>query len=305
MNKIVFYIFALFSTFLVAQNPMVKAQIGTSKIRIGEQIELQISVKESKFVNIPPLKLNPGLEIVDTLALDTIKQRLVQKYIITSFDSGSYFIPQQQIFVRNQAYLTDSLLVEVATVEVDTTKIKKFPIKSIKKEPLVFDDFKIYIYLGLLILAIIGFWIYYFVIRKRKQKEEDPTYRALPPYEEAMYKLNQLDKKLLWQNNKVKEFYSELTDIIRTYVERELKVPALEKTSDEILQTLEDFTSADTIDTDRETVDKLRAILREADLVKFAKSKPLASEIEEDRKDTEEVIHNLKPKPPKTNDELE
>ncbi len=284
---------------------MVKAQIGTSKIRIGEQIELQISVKESQFVNIPPLQLTPGLEVVDTLQLDTIKNSLIQKYIITSFDSGSYYIPQQQIFVRNQAYFTDSLLVEVATVEVDTTKIKKFPIKAIKKEPLVFDDYKIYIYLALLILAIIGFWIYYFVIKKRKQQEEEPTYRALPPLEEAMYKLNELDEKLLWQNNKVKEFYSELTDIIRTYIERELNVPALEKTSDEIMQTLQDFNDAETIHTNKEILAKLQGLFKEADLVKFAKSKPLAPEIEEDRKDAEEVINNLKPKPVVTDDELE
>lgn len=284
---------------------MVKAQIGTSKIRIGEQIELQISVKESQFVNIPPLQLTPGLEVVDTLQLDTIKNSLIQKYIITSFDSGSYYIPQQQIFVRNQAYFTDSLLVEVATVEVDTTKIKKFPIKAIKKEPLVFDDYKIYIYLALLILAIIGFWIYYFVIKKRKQQEEEPTYRALPPLEEAMYKLNELDEKLLWQNNKVKEFYSELTDIIRTYIERELNVPALEKTSDEIMQTLQDFNDAETIHTNKEILAKLQGLFKEADLVKFAKSKPLAPEIEEDRKDAEQVINNLKPKPVVTDDELE
>lgn len=305
MNKNLVYILLLFTAFAYGQNPMVKAQIGTSKIRIGEQIELQISVRETKYVNLPPLKLNPGLEVVDTLKLDTIKEGLIQKYIITGFDSGSYYIPQQQIFVRNQAYLTDSLLVEVATVEVDTTKIKKFPIKTIKKEPYTFDDFKIYIYLALIILAIIGFWIYYFVIKKRKQKEEEPTYRALAPYEEAMYKLNQLDEKLLWQNNKVKAFYSELTDIIRTYIERELKVPALERTSDEIIETIKDFHEAETIKTDKETIEKLKALFREADLVKFAKSKPLAPEIEEDRKDAEEVIHNLKPKPVVEDDELE
>lgn len=305
MKKRLIYIFLLISAITFGQNPMVKAQIGTSKIRIGEQIELQISVKESQFVNIPPLQLTPGLEVVDTLQLDTIKNSLIQKYIITSFDSGSYYIPQQQIFVRNQAYLTDSLLVEVATVEVDTTKIKKFPIKAIKKEPLVFDDFKIYIYLGLLILAIIGFWIYYFVIKKRKQQEEEPTYRALPPLEEAMYKLNELDEKLLWQNNKVKEFYSELTDIIRTYIERELNMPALEKTSDEIMQTLQDFNDAETIETNKEILAKLQGLFKEADLVKFAKSKPLAPEIEEDRKDAEQVINNLKPKPVVTDDELE
>ena len=230
---------------------------------------------------------------------------IIQKYIITGFDSGAFYIPQQQVFVKNQAFLTDSLLVNVATVATDTAKIKKYPIKSIKKEPYVFDDFKIYIYLLIAALIIIGFWIYYFVIRKRKIDEDEPTYKALPPYEEAIYKLNELDEKLLWQNNKVKEYYSELTDIVRGYIERELKVPALEKTSDEIIDMLKDFHDASAINTNKTTIQKLKDLLREADLVKFAKSKPLAPEIEEDRKDAEEVLHNLKPKPVIKNDELE
>lgn len=301
--KIAFVLFFI-STVVFAQNPMVKAQVETSNIRIGEQFNLRISVNEVNNVILPKLELK-GLEIIDSAKIDTLDNRLVQKYVITGFDSGAFYIPQQQVFVRNQAYLTDSLLINVATVAVDTTKVKKFPIKSIKKEPYVFDDFKMYIYLLLAALFIIGFWIYWFVIRKRKIQDDEPTYRALPPYEEAMYKLNELDEKLLWQNNKVKEYYSELTDIIRAYIERELNVPALEKTSDEILETLSDFNKAETINTTKETIQKLKDLLREADLVKFAKSKPLAPEIEEDRKDAEEIIHNLKPKQKTTENELE
>lgn len=287
-----------------SQNPMVKAQIETSNIRIGEQFNLRISVNEINNVILPKLALK-GLEVIDSAKVDTLNNMLVQKYTLTGFDSGAFYIPRQQIFVKNQAYLTDSLLVNVATVEVDTTKIKKYPIKTIKKEPYVFDDFKIYVYLLLAALAIIGFWIYWFVIRKRRANLDEPTYRVLPPYEEAMYKLNELDEKLLWQNNQVKEYYSELTEIVRGYIERELKVPALEKTTDDIIETLTDFTEAATINTTKITIQKLKALLKEADLVKFAKSKPMATEIEEDRKDAEEIIHNLKPKLSKEDDELD
>lgn len=283
---------------------MVQVQAETSSIRIGEQFNLRISVNETKNVILPKLALK-GLEVIDSAKIDTLENKLIQKYIITGFDSGSFYIPQQQVFVKNQAYLTDSLLINVATVAIDTTKIKKYPIKTIKKEPYVFDDFKLYIYLLIAAIIIIGFWIYWFVIRKRKTEEDEPTYKTLPPYEEAIYKLNELDEKLLWQNNKIKEYYSELTDIIRGYIERELKVPALEKTSDEIIDMLKDFNDADTITPNKETIVKLKELLREADLVKFAKSKPLASEIEEDRKDAEEIVHHLKPKPISKNDELE
>ncbi|WP_254712366.1 BatD family protein [Polaribacter sp. BM10] len=295
MKKQIFYILFLISTISFAQNPMVKAEIDTTNIRIGEQFQLKISVDETKNVIIPKIKLK-GLEIVDSTKVDTLKNSLIRKYILTGFDSGAFYIPQQQIFVKNQAYLTDSLLVNVATIAVDTTKVKKFPIKAIKAEPYTFDDFKIYIYIALAILAIIGFWIYWFVIRKRKEEEEAPTYRTLPPYEEAIFKLNELDEKLLWQNNKVKEYYSELTEIVRGYIERELNVPALENTTDEVLEMINDFKKSDTIETSKETIAKLKDLLREADLVKFAKSKPLAIEIEDDRKDAEFIIGNLKPK---------
>ena len=274
---------------------MVEATIDTTNIRIGEQFQLKISVTEIQNVIIPKIQLK-GLEVIDSTRIDTIKNSLIRRYILTGFDSGAFYIPQQQIFVKNQAFLTDSLLVNVATIAIDTTKVKKFPIKTIKKEPYTFDDFKIYIYLILAILAIIGFWIYWFVVRKRKETEDAPTYRTLPPYEEAILRLTELDEKLLWQNNKVKEYYSELTEIVRGYIERELKVPALEKTTDEVLEMIKDFKSADSIETSKETIDRLKDLLREADLVKFAKSKPLALEIEDDRRDAEFIIGNLKPK---------
>jgi hypothetical protein len=305
MKKQLFYILLFVSTIGFAQESKVKAEIDTTNIRIGEQFNLKITVDDTQNVIMPKLQLK-GLEIIDSTQVDTIKNSLIRKYILTGFDSGAFYIPQQQIFVKNQAFLTDSLLVNVATIAIDTTKVKKFPIKSIKSEPYTFDDFKVYIYILLAALAIISFWIYWFVIRKRKEEIEEDTYKAMPPYDEAILKLNELDEKLLWQNNKVKEYYSELTEIVRGYIERELKVPALEKTTDEVLDMLKDFKDAETIQTSEDTIKKLRDLLREADLVKFAKSKPLALEIEEDRKDAQDIVSNLKPKPIiEENDELE
>lgn len=304
MRLILFYILFLSSSLIFAQNPKVNAKVETSNIKIGEQFKYEISVNEIDNVILPKLELT-GLEIIDSAKIDTLRNKLIQKYIITGFDSGSFYIPQQQVFIKNQNYLTDSLLINVATVEVDTTKVKKFPIKSLKEEPYIFDDFKVYIYLILAALVIIGFWIYWFVIRKRKVEEEAPTYIALAPFEEAIFKLNELDEKLLWQNNKVKEYYSELTEIIRNYIEREINIPALEKTSDEIIETLNDFNNSETIDTTKENILKLRRLFNEADLVKFAKSKPLAPEIEENRREAEDIIKNLNKKEIKKEDELE
>jgi hypothetical protein len=296
MKKQLLYILLFISAIGFAQKPMVQAEIDTTTIRIGEQFQLKISVAETRNVIIPKIRLN-GLEVIDSTRIDTLKNSLIRRYILTGFDSGAFYIPQQQIFIKNQAFLTDSLLVNVATIAIDTAKVKKFPIKSIKKEPYTFDDFRIYIYIILGIITIIAFWIYWFVFRKRKTDTEAPTYRALPPYEEALLKLSALDEKLLWQNNKTKEYYSELTEIVRGYIERELKVPALENTTDEVLEMIIAFKKSEAVDTSKETIGKLKDLLREADLVKFAKSKPLALEIEDDRRDAEYIIGNLKPKP--------
>jgi len=124
MKKQLFYLLLFISTIGFAQKPMIKAEIDTTNIRIGEQFNLQISVGEIQNVIIPKLELK-GLEIIDSTKIDTLKNSLIRRYILTGFDSGSFYIPQQQIFVKNQAFLTDSLLVNVATIAIDTTKVKK------------------------------------------------------------------------------------------------------------------------------------------------------------------------------------
>ena len=94
----------------------------------------------------------------------------------------------------------------------------------------------------------------------------------------------------------MKKYYSELTEIVRGYIERELNVPALEITTDELIDLLNDFNNVKSIETDKETIYKLKKLLQESDLVKFAKSKPMSHQIEQDRKDAKIVIDNLKPK---------
>lgn len=297
MKKILLYVLLISSSVIFGQDtPKVVAKADTTNIRIGEQFGFQIEVRDTANVILPKLDKLVGLEIIEDSKVDTLRDRLLKRYILTGFDSGAYYIPQQQVFIRNQAYLTDSILINVATVPIDTTKQKMFPIKSIQDEPYVFDDFKPYLIWVILGLLLIGA-ILYFLLRKKKEEEEEEIIPALPPYEEALEKLKELDHKLLWQNNRIKQYYSELTEILRDFIEKELKIPALEITSDELIRYIQDFTTAETIDVSKETLDKLKALLQEADLVKFAKSKPLSHEIEEDRKDAEDILNSMKPKP--------
>ncbi|MCK5815370.1 MAG: hypothetical protein KAH07_05440 [Flavobacteriaceae bacterium] len=302
MKKNIIYIVFLFSGVLFAQNP-INMEVDTTSIRIGEQIEYKLSVDNSKQVLFPILVLDSlkKVEVVEELPVDTLDSKFIKKYILTSFDSGAYVIPRQQVLINNKIYKTDSLLIQVATVKVDTLKQKLFGAKLLKEQPIIFDDYKLYLWIALGILALIIAVVLYFVLRKKKEEisEED----RIPPYELAMERLGALDEKQLWQNDKVKLYYIELTDIIRTYIERELNIPALESTTDELIETILDFKKIKTLDLPKETIRNLQKLLKEADLVKFAKHKPDSGEIEGHRSDTEGIINILKPKPELTEED--
>ena len=286
----------LVSTLTYSQK--VSVAIDTTNIRIGEQFLFKIVIKDTANVIFPEKLENLNkLEVVKDIKIDTFKNSLIKKYLMTGFDSGAFYIPTQQIFIKNRAYLSDSVLINVATVSVDTTKQKMFPIKSIQTEPLVYDDFKPYLIWVFLALLLIGLLIYYFKTRKKPEIKEIDTVNTLPPFEEALEKLQELDNKLLWQNNEIKKYYSELTEIIRVFIEKELEIPALEITTFELVSLLSDYNNPKNINITKETVRKLNALLQEADLVKFAKSTPLSHEIEEDRRVAEKVLNDLKPIP--------
>ena len=286
----------LVSTLTYSQK--VSVAIDTTDIRIGEQFLFKIVIKDTANVIFPEKLENlTKLEVVKDVKIDTFKNSLIKKYLMTGFDSGAFYIPSQQIFIKNRAYLSDSVLINVATVSVDTTKQKMFPIKSIQTEPLVYDDFKPYLIWVFLALLLIGLLIYYFKTRKKPEIKEIDTVNTLPPFEEALEKLQELDNKLLWQNNEIKKYYSELTEIIRVFIEKELEIPALEITTFELVSLLSDYNTPKNINITKETVRKLDALLQEADLVKFAKSTPLSHEIEEDRRVAEKVLNDLKPIP--------
>ena len=153
-------------------------------------------MKDTANVIIPKLEDINGIEIIEDPQIDTIKNRLIKKYILTSFDSGAYYIPQQHIFIKQRLHLTDSLLIKVATIAVDTTQQKMFPIKANRAEPIIFDDYKKYVWIGIFVLVLLGILLY-LALRKKKEPEQEENVPFLPPLEEAIQKLQELDKKLL------------------------------------------------------------------------------------------------------------
>jgi len=272
----------------------VSSNIDTTSIRIGEQFNYEIIVDETSDVRFPKLELDSlnRIGVVTSHEIDSLKNRLIKKYTLTSFDSGRYVLPEQEIFIKNKRFLTEQVIIDVATVPVDTIKQPMYHIKDIESEPYLFSDYLNYFW-GLIALLIIIGIILYFVLRDKPTEEE--ILLRIPPFDAAKKRLKELDGKELISQNKIKLYYVELTDIVRTFIERELNIPALESTTDELLETITDFNSSSKLNIPKDTLIKLQKLLQEADLVKFAKSKPLQNEISLHRMDAEGIIDTLHP----------
>ncbi len=291
MKKNLVYILFFIGFITFAQQNVISVETDTTTIKIGEQIQYKISVNELKNVLFPKLQLDSlgKVEVVEDFAADTLKNKLEKRYLLTSFDSGVYVIPQQEIYINNIKHLTDSLLVNVATVKVDTAKQKMFTIKSIKREPKTFDDYKHWLWWLLPIVLLIALVLFFFF----RKKEKKPKVKVvIPPIQEALQRLKELDEKELLKEHKIKAYYTELTDIARTYIEKDIKIPALESTTNELIETITDFNESSDLGISKETIKQLHKVLKAADLVKFAKSKPIVEEIKEDRFVVEDIIKN-------------
>ena len=296
--------FSLFSFFATAQ---VTSSVDSTKIKIGEEILyiIHVDADSTDVVVFPEEQTFAPLEMIESYKTDTTfegdKYRLIKKYGLTQFDSGKYTIPPQRIFINNKPFLTDSIKVEVNDVLVDTTKQKMFDIKAaveVKGPPF---DWLLLLYWLVPILLIIVLAIYLF----RRKKRKDGAEKQLPPYEEAIVALKTLDNSQLLKENKSKEYYSSLTEIVKRYLDREVDEAALESTSDELITRLMVHKDSGNFDFDLETIRKLDSIFKRADLVKFAKMNQESGQAEVDRKTIEEIInetHEAVPEP--TEEEL-
>ncbi|WP_298531798.1 hypothetical protein [uncultured Algibacter sp.] len=268
-------LFFLMSCFSFSQ---VKSTIDSTSIKIGEQItyHIQVETDSSKLVVFPEGQTFSPLEMIESYDIDTLKNKdkfnLIKKYGLTQFDSGSYTIPRQKIIVGDKTFFTDSLQVEVNTVVIDSTKglydIK--PIITVEKSG---SNWWKYVLLALLILGVAALLLYWFIWRKKPLTEEEEI-ALLPPYDRAKLALKKLDESPYLEHENLKDYYSELTFIIRKYLEEKVYDKALESTSNELIERLSLLKEGNQIDISKEDIKNLESILKRADLVKFAKSAP-------------------------------
>ncbi|MDO5979148.1 hypothetical protein [Flavivirga spongiicola] len=301
-SVIVSLFFFLSSSISLAQ---VTSAIDSTSIKIGEQItyHIQVETDTTSLVVFPEGQTFSPLEMIESYKVDTLKNNdkynLIKKYGLTQFDSGAYTIPRQKIIIGDKTFFTDSLKVEVNNIVVDTTKQGLYDIKPIievNKSP---SNWWKYVLLTLLIIGIIAFLLFWFIWRKKPLTEEEQI-ALLPPYDRAKLALKNLDESHYLEHSELKEYYSELTGIIRKYLDEKVYDHSLESTTDELISRLRLLKEGNQIDLSQETIKNIESILKRADLVKFAKSAPdtILAELDRDTIDSEiDHVKEVLPEP--------
>lgn len=290
---------------LFAQGPVVVAEMDTHNILLGQPVNLHLELHAPAGDSIvwPAWQdtLMKSVEILNQGKIDTsfdpssvTTRILMQELTITSFDSGYYPIRPIAFTIANQVYRTEALLLEVHTVEVDTTATPK-DIKAPIEVYYTWVDWLVDNWDQLLasVALLVGtFWLIGFL--NRRTPKPGPIERkaapARPAHEVALERLQQLEDDKLWQNNQIKNYHIQLSVILREYLESRFGIPALEQTSDEILGALNQ------VQLNEESRSSLRNYFVLADLVKFAKSEPLASENEMSLRKVREFVEQSIPR---------
>lgn len=289
--------------------PRVTARITPDSIMIGDRFTLEIEVDKDlmQAVSFPTIDrraassdggadgadgysaADDSIECiedppVDTLSADGRRLRLRKRYVMAAFDEGNYSFGRARVLYADKnivdtLYADDSLKIAVATFQIDSTSHAIFDIKAQKTLPFRFGEISGYLLWSLLTLAAVALLVWFAVWRLHKhgRRITDMFKPAppLPPHVVAISALESLHNQKLWQNNRHKQYYSGLSDILRTYIAGRYGIGAMEMTTDEIVDAIKD------IEMPKKNAMDLVAVLRGSDLVKFAKAMPDAAENEE------------------------
>ena len=280
------FIIILFSAGLIhAQQIKATARLDSTNILLGDQIKysLEIDYPKNATVEFPQIadSLMSLVEVLGKSKIDTIDlddkafQKQIRTYTITSFDSGSYLIEPQWFKININGKIdsvpTNGVTLNVQTMVIDTTK-GLTDIKMPYSAPVTLKEVTPYI-LGIMLIAAIIFLVLYSIKRRKKNKPffALPVKPKEPAHIIALRELDRIKKEKIWQKDKTKEYYSEVTDVLRNYIEERFEIRAMEETTDEILNNFR--LNKDLLN--EKTFQNLSQILTVADLVKFAKYKTL------------------------------
>lgn len=274
------------------------------EIRIGEQVTVRLSVPYLK--DNPPIAVFPevgdtlvkNVEVVRKTGVDTLatgeevkETRLEQKLYITSFDTGYYAVPPFTFEINGERVDTEAFLLEVRTVEIDTTK-GIADIRDIYETEVGLMDY-LYAYapyiVGGVALAGIIAAVVILLLRARKRRAAAPppapVVKKLPAHIVALESLEKTGREKNYLRGRAKQHHTEITDALRTYIEEMFEIQAHELTSGQIVSRLRHYDIAP------EAMIKLRRVFSMADMVKFAKEKPEAAENDKSVSDAVDFVN--------------
>lgn len=294
------FLCSLFTTVAIAQQAKVSVEMDSTYVTFGcpMTFHLQAVVPEGQQILFPQDVVRQGgivayddsaqylleLDTFHPLQIDTVEQAsgfltLKEDVTVFAFDSATLYIPPFEFVCQSGDTLrTNSLALRVFVpfeqVEVDPQKF--VGLKGVEDPEFVIWDYLWYVLIPLILLIVAAAAYYgwrYYQAHKKDTPVVVPKEKPIPAHVEAMAALDDLASRKLWQNGQDKLFHTELTDILRRYIERRFEVPAMEKTTDEILDELYELAESQ-----KSSLTNLKQILSMADLVKFAKYHPYADE---------------------------
>lgn len=280
---------------VIAQNISVGASTDTSKYNIGDYIKYTIELRYDKEIKVelPPVKDSVKvLEFIKAMPVDstTSGNKIIEKYgyIFSKYDSARVTIPSLKVYYTSvndttrKFLATNPVTILVTTLQVDT-QLDIRDIKNPLKLPLNWLLI-ILIVIGAIALITGAIFGYRYYRKKKLAKGSILPEIVIPPHETALNELLELEEKKLWQQGKVKEYHSEITEIVRRYFEKRFNFRALEMTSAEILAVLS------FIEEGKKIVALSDSFFSNADLVKFAKFQPMPDINNEMMKQAREIV---------------
>ena len=264
---------------------IVSAAIDSATLYIGDQtnVRLQATCDASEVVQMPVYgeNLQPEIEIVERTGVDTTRlsdgrYQLNQTLTVTSFKDSLFYINPLPFVSGEDTFWSEGMMLNVIQpFEIDTT-LAITDIKPIAKAPVWVWGIVRWILLALLLmgLGIGSYYLYVFIGKRKGVIVEAPKEPARPAEEVALEKLDRIKEEKIWQQGQVKEYHTELTDVVREYIGSRFDIRSSEKTSDETLRAIKPvLTGKDSAFSSQHSdlYEKLRKMLSLADLVKFAK----------------------------------
>lgn len=284
-KRLIIIILFFFSASLsFGQSYSISTQLDSSKYLIGDYLKFHLLItvpNNASFIFPQVTETQLGLlEFIEKSVIDTIHEatrtQFRQTITATAFDTGQYKFPSLQLLSTDSIILakSDSILFSITTLPVDTTLAIK-DIKPMAKVPITFKEVLPYLLIGGGIITLIVLFIWFFIKYGKKKLSQSTRISSKPKEKAHIIALKELEKlrlRKLWQEGHIKLYYSELTDIVRTYYKNRWDIDAMEMTSGEILEETEKR------GINQELLNKLLFLFTTADLVKFAKSEPLPND---------------------------